>query len=76
MPEEDPQVNLPYSTSPNVENIRDTLYREIQISLLPFVGTNGAMSGNVINDFSINMFGGYSLGSRRTAAVVAGKLGQ
>jgi len=58
-------VNLPYSTSPNVENIRDTLYREIQISLLPFVGSNGRLSGNIINDYSINMFGGYSLGTKQ-----------
>ncbi|HEX8059438.1 MAG TPA: hypothetical protein VF473_00820, partial [Cyclobacteriaceae bacterium] len=59
------EVPMPYSTSPNVENIRDTLYREIQISLLPFVGSNGAMSGNVINNYSINMFGGYSMGTRQ-----------
>jgi hypothetical protein len=59
------EVPMPYTTSPNVENIRDTLYREIQISLLPFVGSNGAMSGNIINDYSINMFGGYSMGTRQ-----------
>jgi hypothetical protein len=58
------EVSLPYSTSPNVENIRDTLYRDIQISLLPFIGSNGRMSGNIINDYSINMFGGYSMGTR------------
>jgi hypothetical protein len=63
--EENEEVPMPYATSPNVENIRDTLYREIQISLLPFVGSNGAMSGNIINDYSINMFGGYSLGTRQ-----------
>lgn len=59
------EVTLPYSSSPNVENIRDTLYRDIQISLLPFVGSNGRMSGNIINDYSINMFGGYSMGTRQ-----------
>ena len=59
------EIAMPYSTSPNVENIRDTLYRDIQISLLPFVGSNGAMSGNVINDYSINMLGGYSMGTRQ-----------
>jgi hypothetical protein len=59
------EVSLPYTSSPNVENIRDTLYREIQISLLPFVGSNGSLSGNVINDYSINMFGGYSMGTRQ-----------
>ncbi len=59
------EISMPYSTSPNVENIRDTLYRDIQISLLPFVGSNGAMSGNIINDYSINMLGGYSMGTRQ-----------
>jgi hypothetical protein len=48
-----------------VQNIRDTLYREFQASLLPFVGTNGHLSGNVINDYSFNLFGGYSLGTRQ-----------
>lgn len=61
----DAEVPMPYTGSPNVENIRDTLYRDIQISLLPFVGSNGRMSGNVINDYSINMFGGYSMGTRQ-----------
>jgi hypothetical protein len=67
MPDEAPadEVPMPYTDSPNVENIRDTLYRDIQISLLPFIGSNGAMSGNVINDYSINMLGGYSMGTRQ-----------
>jgi hypothetical protein len=65
-PEIDPEeIPMPYSTSPNVRNIRDTLYREIQVSLLPFVGSNGSLSGNVINDYSINIFGGYSMGTRQ-----------
>lgn len=46
-------------------NISDTLYRKFQISLFPFVGTNGALSGNVINDYSINVFGGYSMGNSK-----------
>lgn len=58
------ELNLPYSTAPNVRNIRDTLYREFQVSLVPFVGTNAELSGNVINDYSFNVFGGYSLGTR------------
>lgn len=59
------EVQLPYSSSPNVENIREPIYRDIQISLLPFVGSNGRMSGNIINNYSINMFGGYSLGTKQ-----------
>lgn len=68
LPEEEVRkddVPMPYKESPNVENIRDTLYRDIQVSILPFVGTNGPMSGNIINDYSINFFGGYSMGTRQ-----------
>jgi len=46
-------------------NIDDTLYRATQVSLVPFVGTNHKMSGHVINDFSFNILGGYSLGVRK-----------
>lgn len=49
----------------NMENISDTMYRATQFGIIPFVGTNGKLSGNVINDFSLNVFGGYSLGNRR-----------
>lgn len=48
----------------NMENIRDTIYRKTQFGFVPFIGTNGGLSGNVINDYSFNMFGGYSLGNR------------
>lgn len=46
----------------NFFNIDDTLYRISQVSFLPFVGTNHKMSGHVINDYSFNILGGYSLG--------------
>lgn len=49
----------------NMENIQDTLYRKYQVSLFPFVGTNGALSGNVINEYSFNIFGGYSMGTSK-----------
>jgi hypothetical protein len=48
----------------NMENISDTMYRATQFGIVPFVGTNGKLSGNVINDYSLNLFGGYSLGNR------------
>jgi hypothetical protein len=48
--------------NPNLVNIDDTLYRTSQVSLVPFLGTNHKMSGNVINDYSFNIIGGYSLG--------------
>lgn len=59
------QLFLPYESEPNVQNIRDTLYELVQVSFLPFLGTNGRLSGNIINDYSINFLGGYSLGTRQ-----------
>lgn len=49
----------------NIHNITDTLYRTSQVSVWPFVGTNHMLSGNVINDYSFNIFGGYALGVRK-----------
>lgn len=59
------ELSHPYYSEPNVQNISDTLYSLAQVSLLPFIGTNGRLSGNVINDYSINFLGGYSLGTRQ-----------
>jgi hypothetical protein len=47
------------------KNIRDTLYREAQISFLPFLGTNHKLSGLVDNGYSLNVLGGYSAGTRK-----------
>jgi hypothetical protein len=49
----------------NMTNIKDTLYRKFQVSVFPFVGTNGALSGNVVNEYSLNIFGGYSMGTSK-----------
>lgn len=49
----------------NVKNIKDTLYREFQVSFVPFVGTNHKLSGNVVNGYSLNLLGGYSMGTRK-----------
>jgi hypothetical protein len=49
----------------HLDNIGDTIYRPAQISLLPFIGTNHYLSGNVINDYSVNIIAGYSLGIRK-----------
>ncbi|WP_428654818.1 STN and carboxypeptidase regulatory-like domain-containing protein [Runella sp.] len=46
----------------HIQNVRDTFYRPFQVSLLPFVGTNHVMSGNVVNTLSFNIIAGYSLG--------------
>ncbi|GAA4454390.1 hypothetical protein GCM10023189_20770 [Nibrella saemangeumensis] len=40
----------------------DTLHRDVQVSLLPFIGTNGKLSARVINRLSFNILAGYSLG--------------
>jgi hypothetical protein len=61
----DDELNLPFTENPNIENISDTLYREFQVSLFPFIGTNGALSGNVVNGYSFNIFGGYGLGTKQ-----------
>ena len=49
----------------NIENITDTIYRKTQVSIFPYIGTNHRLSGNVINDYSYNIFGGYSRGVRK-----------
>lgn len=49
----------------NTKSMRDTLqYRKAQVSFVPFVGTNGKESARTINDFSFNVLGGYSAGTR------------
>ncbi len=47
----------------NTLNIKDTMARNFQVSLIPFVGTNGLLSGNIYNKYSLNVFGGYSRGT-------------
>jgi len=46
----------------NVKNIKDTLHSDVQISFVPFLGTNGRLSGNVTTDWSFNVLGGYNRG--------------
>lgn len=46
----------------HAENIEDSLHRSFQASLMPFIGTNQQLSGNVVNDISVNFLAGYSLG--------------
>jgi hypothetical protein len=49
----------------NIANVTDTLFRTSQFSVLPYIGTNHELSGNVINDYSFNLLGGYSSGVRK-----------
>ncbi len=41
-------------------NIQDTLYKPVQVSLLPFIGTNMSLSPFVTNDYSFNIIAGYT----------------
>lgn len=44
----------------NFRNIKDPLYRKIQVSFLPYLGTNQRLSGSVSNEYSFNVLGGIS----------------
>lgn len=44
------------------KNVQRSFYRPAQVSFLPYLGTNGAMSGQIRNGFSLNIFGGYNGG--------------
>lgn len=49
----------------NLENVRDTIHRDFQISFIPFIGTNRKLSGSVVNDYSVNVLGGFSGGTNK-----------
>ncbi len=49
----------------NMENIAESFHKEFQFSFLPFVGTNLALSGNYVNDYSLNALIGYSKGTSK-----------
>lgn len=49
----------------NLENVKDTIHRDFQVSFLPFIGTNRKISGSVINDYSFNILGGFSGGTNK-----------
>lgn len=54
-----------FPPKPEVLNVTDTIHRNFQFSVLPFAGTNRAMSGRVVNNWSLNLFGGYNMGVRK-----------
>jgi len=47
------------------KNLRDTSSMGFQFSFVPLVGTNGTSSGEIVNDYSFNLLGGYSAGTRK-----------
>lgn len=44
----------------HAQNVTDTLYRNTQVSILPFLGTNKLLSGSITNNVSLNLIAGYS----------------
>lgn len=56
---------IPSESFINTRNISDTIYRKWQVSFIPLLGTNYRLSGNVINDYSFNILGGYSRGTQK-----------
>ena len=46
----------------NTMNVKDSLTRRVQVSLLPFIGSNHRLSGNVYNKISLNIYGGFAKG--------------
>lgn len=48
----------------NSRNISDTLFQKFQFSVLPFISTNRFLSGNTVNDYSLNMTIGFTQGVR------------
>lgn len=45
-----------------IKNVNLSENRTFQLSLVPFIGTNGKMSGKITNRFSLNLIGGYAYG--------------
>jgi hypothetical protein len=48
----------------NARNIKDTIFRNIQLSLFPSASTNKLLTGNAVNNVSINLTVGYVQGVR------------
>lgn len=51
-----------FSRKPERWNVQDTIYRNVQVSFVPYLGTNRKLSGSVINRTSFNIIGGVSRG--------------
>ena len=59
------QKSDPFRFDPFGKDLSDTTSMGFQFSFVPYVGTNGMYSGNVVNDYSFNLLGGYSAGTRK-----------
>jgi hypothetical protein len=54
-----PKWLLPHKIDVHSTNLTDSLFRKVQLSLIPMVNTNALLTGNTINDWSINLTVGY-----------------
>jgi len=55
-----PSWLVPRNIWANSVNIRESWSRAVQLSLMPGLGTNKLMGGNIENQFSLNIIGGYT----------------
>lgn len=55
-----PSWFLTQSMKTHLQNVSDTLFKHVQISFLPYIGTNRLLTGNTANDISINILAGYT----------------
>ena len=60
-----PEWLIPGKLSQNTINLSDTLFRNVQVSFLPYAGTNQLLTGNVENNYSFNVVAGYVQGVRK-----------
>ena len=54
-----PKWLLPRRIDIHSTNLTDSLFRRVQLSLIPMVNTNSLLTGNTKNNFSINLTVGY-----------------
>ncbi len=54
-----PKWLLPHKIDIHSTNLTDSLFRRVQLSLIPMVNTNALLTGNTKNDWSINLTVGY-----------------
>ena len=54
---------IPASQIQQTANLQYSEKSDWQLSLIPSIGTNGRISGSVVNHFSFNVIGGYSHGT-------------
>lgn len=54
-----PRWLLPHKIDVHSTNLTDSLFRKVQLSLIPMVNSNALLTGNTKNDWSVNLTVGY-----------------